>query len=141
MKKNVAAEGGLPPTHYTNVYGQPATLTDVAWEKIMRSGAQGSIFPQALVEVFGQAGVFAKFYIDCVAKNTIFPGAEEDEQIYVLGIVPEKEPKLSVQKGPYIAYINASDLAEQRMGGHRGFSAVDTAKEQLRLFKLYYEMR
>src|SRR5689334_15538388 len=126
---------------YTDVGGMPVTLTEAAWEKIMRSGAQGSIFPQALAEVFGHAGVKASVHIDCVSKNTVFPGADEKEQVFVLGIAPEREPKLPVQKGPYIAYINASDLAEQRVGGYRGFHAVDTAKEHLRLFKLYYEIR
>jgi hypothetical protein len=127
--------------NYTDVGGVPVTLTETAWEKVMRSGAQGSIFPQALAEMFGQADIKASIHLDCVEKRTVFPGAGDEEHVLVLTVTPEKPPKLAIHKGPYIAYTNASDLAEQRAGGKRGFHAVDTAREQVRLYKLFYEMR
>jgi hypothetical protein len=125
----------------TDVGGTPVQLTSSAWEKVMRSGAQGSIFPQALAEMFGQENIKVSIRIDYIDKNVVFPGSDKDERLLVLSITPEVQPKRAVEKGPYIAYINAADLSEQRVGGARGFHAVTVAKEHVRLYKLFYEIR
>jgi hypothetical protein len=125
---------------FTDVGGTPVELSAEAWEDIMRSGQQGSVFPQALAEMFTEAKLDVTISIDSVPKDTVFSGAASEEKLLVTTITPVKRQQTMLDKPGYIAYTNLSDLWELRLAGRRGFHAVDTAREFVRLYRLYYRI-
>lgn len=123
---------------YTDVRSVPVNTTSRAWEEIMRSGQQGSVFPQALAEMFSEAHLAVIIDIDCVKKASLFPGADDEEQLIVTTITPKEPPKTEIAKSAYVAYTNYESLCEVRLPPRRGFHAVDAARDIVRLYRQYY---